>query len=90
MTERQLVKMGFAKVRITAEESGTSEGCYYYALKIGDVELISNTNVKPVHGQWVCYILFSNEIEIVYAFSLQMLISVLKQSLKNEHDKGTI
>ena len=91
MTEKQLIKAGFKKEEVSAEEAGTDKGFYYYTLEIGDIELISNPNDQLVNGQWACYFLNSNEIEIIYEFHLRLLISVLKYSLKNgEQNEGNL
>jgi hypothetical protein len=90
MTEKQLVSMGFEKEIVTAEEAGSDKGFYYYSITIGDVDLISNANDQLVNGQWACYFLNSDEIEIIYEFHLRMLISILKYSLKNVQNQGPI
>ena len=90
MTEKQLINSGFKKEEVSAEEAGTDKGFYYYTLEIGDIDLISNPNDQLVNGQWACYFLNSDEIEIIYAFHLQMLITILKHGLKNEQNQGPI
>lgn len=90
MTEKQLISAGFKKEEVSAEEAGTNKGFYYYTLEIGDIDLISNPNDQLVNGQWACYFLNSNEIEIIYAHHLEMIVSGLKQCLKNVQNQGPI
>ena len=90
MTEKQLISAEFKKEEVSAEEAGTDKGYYFYVLEIGDIELISNPNDQLVNGAWACYFLNSDEIEIIYAHYLQMIISALKQSVKNVQNQGSI
>jgi hypothetical protein len=90
MTEKQLISAGFKKEEVSAEEAGTDKGYYFYSITIGDVDLISNPNDQLVNGAWACYFLNSDEIEIIYAHYLQMIISALKQSVKNVQNQGSI
>ncbi len=83
MTEKQLISAGFKKEEVSAEEAGTDKGFYYYTLEIGDIDLISNPNDQLVNGQWACYFLNSDEIEIISNINLRTLISILKDSVKN-------
>lgn len=90
MTEKQLVSMGFEKEVVTAEEAGTDKGYYFYSITIGDIDLISNPNDQLVNGAWACYFLNSDEIEIIYAHHLEMIVSALKQCVKNVQNQGSI
>ena len=90
MTEKQLINAGFKKEEVSAEEAGTDKGFYYYTLEIGDIDLISNPNDQLVNGQWACYFLNSDEIEITSNINLRTLISILKDSVKNVQNQGPI
>lgn len=78
MTEHQLVKLGFEKEEVSAEEAGVSRGYYFFSKKIGEVELISNTNDQLVDGGWACYFLDSRSIEIKDYSVLEKLIDILE------------
>jgi hypothetical protein len=45
MTEQEITKLGFEKVKVSAEESG-AEKFYYYVYKIGNIELISSADTE--------------------------------------------
>ena len=45
MTEEIFEKLGFERVEVSAEEVGDQRGFYYYTMDIGDICLMSNSDV---------------------------------------------
>lgn len=79
MTEKELKSLGFKKEKVSAEEAGSPKGYYYYSLKIGDIELITNENdtVKD-EEDWAIHFLESNTFETKYFAVAEDLVEILK------------
>ena len=78
MKEKDLIKLGFTKVVVSAEESGDSE-FYYYTYEFSNgFCLISTTNDS---GEDFGVEIF-NETDFFFsnAFEIEMLINVLKRN----------
>lgn len=57
MTEKELIKLGFEKINVSAEESGSIQGYYYYALPLGYGEcyLATPANDEIHDNNWPVY-----------------------------------
>lgn len=79
MTEKELKSLGFKKQKVSAKEAGSPKGYYYYCIKIGDIELITNEDdtVEDEEG-WVIRFLNSNTFETKYFAVAEDLIEILK------------
>lgn len=79
MTENDLINLGFERVDVSAEESGSETGYYYYTLDIGKVGFITNANDEMVNGEWVCYLFDYNTFIINDAKDLEQLLMLFKK-----------
>jgi hypothetical protein len=81
MTEKEITKLGFEKVKVSAEESG-AEKFYYYVYKIGYIELISNANTEVEEpADWSIEIL-EGGIEFHRIKELKLVIELMELNKK--------
>ena len=80
MTEQQVVSLGFYKVEVSADQSG-SDDYYYYCIDIGTVELIT-TESDRADNEWCVYIFDYPDIEISSHDDAHDLINILKRNLR--------
>ena len=79
MTENELINLGFEKVVVSPEESGSDNEYYYYTLDIGKVGFITNANDEMVNGEWVCYLFDYSTFIINDAKDLEQLLMLFKK-----------
>jgi len=78
MTESSIKKLGFKKVNVSAEESGDTP-FYFYAYKIGNIELISNSHDNLQDGSWIVEIL-EGDIQFNNIGDVKELINILQRN----------
>ena len=81
MTELSIKKLGFERINISAEESGDHD-YYYYAYKIGHIDLISNSNDNIQDGIWIVEIL-EGDIQFYDYSELKNAIKILERNKIN-------
>lgn len=83
MTEEIFKELGFTQIQVTREESGCDQDFYYWALQIGDIRLITNTDDEAEMSGWCCEIFDSDTLCIRGAGDLEELVKILRL---NTHD----
>ena len=81
MKESKLIKLGFEKVHVTAEESGDIP-FYYYTLDIcKGLSFISNSNDGVINDKWKVEF-FNTEVPIVFTKykELKKIIKIIKNN----------
>jgi hypothetical protein len=78
MTELNIKKLGFERIDVTPEESG-SVAFYYYGYKIGHIDLISNSNDNTQEGKWIVEIL-EGDIQFHDYIELKNVINILERN----------
>lgn len=78
MTELSIKKLGFERVNVTEEETGIGS-FYYYAYKIGHIDLISNSNDNTQDGKWIIEIL-EGDIQFHDINELKTVIKILERN----------
>jgi hypothetical protein len=78
MTESAIKKLGFKKVNVTAEESGNTP-YYFYAYKVGNIELISNSHDNLQEDSWIVEIL-EGDIQFTTSADTRDLITLLERN----------
>ena len=80
MTEQLFIDLGFEKCfnRDAAENPGTEHDWYYYALEIGDIELITNDSRTAEENGWFCSIFDSETLKIQGGGDVEELVKILK------------
>lgn len=86
MTENDLINLGFEKVDVSAEESGSETGYYYYALDIGKIGFLSNANDELINGEWVCYLLDFTTFRVFDAKDLGDLIDNIRRNTTEQNN----
>ena len=82
MREEALIKMGFERYDVSAEESGDFP-FHYYSMDFGDVCLISNSNDEAEKDGWRVEMFDTRSLEFKDEEDLKTLIGIFKRSLKD-------
>ena len=83
MREEALIKMGFERYDVSAEESGDFP-FHYYSMDFGDVCLISNSNDEAEKDGWRVEMFDTRSLEFKDEEDLRVLINIFKRSVKDE------
>lgn len=78
MTEASIKKAGFKKVYVSEEESG-DKSFYYYIYKVGNLDLVSNSQDNLQDGSWIVEIL-EGEIQFNNILDVKDLITLLERN----------
>lgn len=90
MKEKDLIKIGFQRTDVSAEESGDKAYHYYtYELfqKYAGITLLSNSNDETKKDEWIVTFLEENRIQFRDKKDVKKLIELLS---KNIIDKNTL
>lgn len=85
MKENNIIKLGFKKVNVTAEESG-DKSFFYYVLDIcNGLSFISNSNDEVINDNWYVE-LFNTEIPIQFTKykQLKKIIKIINKCIKDQ------
>ena len=82
MREEVLIKMGFERYDVSAEESGDFP-FHYYTIDFGSVCLISNSSDEAEKDGWVVELFDTREFEFKDEEDLKVLINIFKRSVKD-------
>jgi len=78
MTESSIKKLGFEKVYVSEEKSGDTP-FYFYAYKVGKIELISNSHDNLQEESWIVEIL-EGDIQFTNISDVKDLIVLLERN----------
>ena len=82
MTEQELTNLGFAKVNVSEEESG-SNAYYYFDLDLTHyTSLISNSNDEALKNKWQVELFQDDSIVFTDIKDLQLFIEIIKRNTK--------
>lgn len=80
MTEEIFTELGFERTDVSMEESGCSNGFYYYALEIGDICIMSNSNEEANKNGWEAFIFDFLSMRIKGGGDLESLVKIIKNN----------
>ena len=83
MREETLIRLGFQRYDVSAEESGDFP-FHYYSMDFRDVCLISNSNDEAKEDGWIVEIFDNRSFEFKDEEDLRVLINIFKRSVKDE------
>jgi len=89
MTEIDLIDLGFKRIDITVEESGSDKPFYYYINELSKENyrfcMMSNENDNTINSQW--WVQFMEVPEYLYMERTQVenIINSIKMKIKPEH-----
>jgi len=81
MTEQTFIDLGFDKQNIPEEEGMHGSYEYYYRLEIGEIVLITNTQVEAEEEGWWGSIFEYYDLKIKGAGDLEDLVRVLSLNM---------
>jgi hypothetical protein len=82
MKEQELTDLGFAKINISAEESGNN-AFYYFDLDITRyTSLISNSNDEALKNEWQVEFFQDDSIVFTDIKDLQLFIDIIRRNIK--------
>ncbi len=82
MKEQELTNLGFAKINISAEESG-GNAFYYFDLDITRyTSLISNSNDEALKNEWQVEFFQDDSVVFTDIKDLQLFIDIIRRNIK--------
>ena len=86
MKEKDLIKLGFKRTDVSAEESG-GDAFYYYVYEFGDFaiqnfDLITPANDEIINGEWIVYLFNYDKLVFSEKSELKKYIKLVKRNLK--------
>ena len=81
MTEQEITKLGFKKIKVSVEESGDKK-FYYYVYKVGSIEFISNADTDVALGDKWCVEMLEGGIEFHILKELKLVIELMELNKK--------
>lgn len=82
MKEEVFIELGFEKIIVTAEQSGSPDDWYYYNLDIGNLSLLTSASDEIVDGNWYCYFAESDDFKMDNEEDLRDLVRILRIAFK--------
>lgn len=82
MKEEVFIELGFEKIIVTAEQSGSPNDWYYYSLDIGNLSLLTSASDEIVGGSWYCYFVESDDFKMDNEDDLRDLVRILRIAFK--------
>jgi len=82
MKEEVFIELGFEKIIVTAEQSGSPNDWYYYSLDIGNLSLLTSASDEIVDGNWYCYFVESDDFKMDNEADLRDLVRILRIAFK--------
>lgn len=82
MKEEVFIELGFEKIIVTAEQSGSPNDWYYYSLDIGNLSLLTSASDEIVDGSWYCYFVESDDFKMDNEDDLRDLVRILRIAFK--------
>jgi len=79
MKEQIFSELGFEKIVVPAEQSGSPQDWYYYTLDIGDIALITSSSDEINDDNWYCYLFEAESFKITNETDLIDLLNLLKK-----------
>lgn len=89
MKEKDLVKLGFKKNDVSAEESGDRKFHYYsfdFFQNRPGISLLSCSNDELKNGEWFVTFLEENRIQFFDKKKLKKFIKVIKENIIEDYD----
>ena len=79
MKEQIFTELGFEKIIIPAEQSGSPQDWHYYALDIGEICLLTSASDEIKDDNWYCYLFEAESFKIADETDLIDLLNLLKK-----------
>jgi hypothetical protein len=82
MKEEVFIELGFEKIIVPPEQSGSPNDWYYYSLDIGNLSLLTSASDEIVDGNWYCYFVESDDFKMDNEADLRDLVRILRIAFK--------
>jgi len=79
MKEQIFTQLGFEKVIVPIEQSGSPHEWYYYILDIGEICLLTSASDDIKDDNWYCYLFEAESFKITDENDLVDLVNLLKK-----------
>jgi len=85
MKEQIFSELGFEKIIVPVEQSGSPQDWYYYALDIGGICLLTSASDEINDDNWCCYLFEEESFKITDETDLVDLLNLLKKIYFPKH-----
>jgi len=82
MKEEVFIELGFEKIIVPPEQSGSPNDWYYYSLDIGNLSLLTSASDEIVDSNWYCYFVESDDFKMDNEADLRDLVRILRIAFK--------
>jgi len=79
MKEQIFSELGFEKIIVPAEQSGSPQDWYYYALDIGGIALVTSSSDEIKDDNWYCYLFEEDSFKITNETDLVDLVNLFNK-----------